>query len=551
MKINFIAKLKIKVKFILSIVLLLFLAMSTLSIILIRQSEQLLVASKEKSVRLINENLSMMSAQGIQENSFSNLQALINRIVGGISEIKVLVVAYPTRIIIATSDKGNYPQFGKIDNNLVITQLRNKENSIIRHHEKYLIESVHFVYESTDNDDEENTGTNKAVNGKGELLGLIYIALDTTQDEKAIYDMRVFTIILTLSLTCLGIAAAYWVGSTMSNPIKSLAEQVRIIASGNLDNSITSVGRDEIAHLVKDVDKMRLSIKDLTENLEAKVKDRTEQLERANEEIIALNQKLKVENLRMSAELDITKQLQQMVLPRKEEIEQINGLDIAGFMEPADEVGGDYYDVLPYNGNQLKIGIGDVTGHGLESGVFMLMVQTAVRTLLTTGITDPIEFLRILNRSIYDNLQRMNVTKTMSLALLDYENDSIKVSGFHEEVVVVRKNGHVEHLETKGMWLAMEPDIMPYLYDSEMKISINPGDGIVLYSDGITEARPEGSEPDPENLYGLERLCNVISANWQQSARNIKQAVINDIRSYIGEKSKLYDDITLVVIKKL
>jgi PAS domain S-box-containing protein len=135
-------------------------------------------------------------------------------------------------------------------------------------------------------------------------------------------------------------------------------------------------------------------------------------LERANKQILALNDLLKLENLRMSSELDVTRKLQQMILPKDKELALIVGLDIAGFMEPADEVGGDYYDVLQQNG-RIKIGIGDVTGHGLESGMLMIMVQTAVRTLLQSEENDPVRFLDILNRTIYGNVQRMSSDKLM------------------------------------------------------------------------------------------------------------------------------------------
>jgi serine phosphatase RsbU (regulator of sigma subunit) len=128
--------------------------------------------------------------------------------------------------------------------------------------------------------------------------------------------------------------------------------------------------------------------------LEVRVEERTAELAEANEEISALNEQLRAENLRMGAELEITRQLQQLILPKPEELAAVAGLDIAGYMEPADEVGGDYYDVLADNG-QVKIGIGDVTGHGLESGMVMLMTQMAVRTLLTSGETDPVRFLDI------------------------------------------------------------------------------------------------------------------------------------------------------------
>jgi hypothetical protein len=102
------------------------------------------------------------------------------------------------------------------------------------------------------------------------------------------------------------------------------------------------------------------------DTLEQRVAERTEQLAEANAEITALNIQLQAENLRMGAELEVTRKLQQMLLPTAEELQQIADLDIACYMEPADEVGGDYYDVLQHNG-QIKIGIGDKPRHDILS----------------------------------------------------------------------------------------------------------------------------------------------------------------------------------------
>ncbi len=280
-----------------------------------------------------------------------------------------------------------------------------------------------------------------------------------------------------------------------------------------------------------------------SQGLEQMVEKRTAELTRANAEILSLNERLKAENLRMGAELDVTRRLQKMVLPRGEELQEIEGMDIACFMEPADEVGGDYYDILRHEGN-IKIGIGDVTGHGLESGVVMLMTQAVVRTLLTSGETDPVRFLNILNRTIYDNVRRMGIDKMMTLALLDYKSGMLRISGYHEEVIVVRRDGRVSLVETKGMWLGLEPDITQYLPGTESEISLEPGDGVVLFTDGFTEAENMENE-----LYGLERLCEVISHNWEKSAEEIRQAVVDDVRRHIGEH-KVYDDLTLVVLKQ-
>lgn len=252
---------------------------------------------------------------------------------------------------------------------------------------------------------------------------------------------------------------------------------------------------------------------------------------------------LKAENLRLAAELEITRQLQQMLLPRERELKAISGLDIAGFMEPAEEVGGDYYDILKHNGS-IKIGIGDVTGHGLESGVLMVMVQTAVRTLLSNNETDPTKFLNVINRTIYDNVQRMNSDKNLSLSILDYQQGQLRLSGQHEEMIVVRADGTLERIDTidLGFPVGLEADITDFV--AQTQVQLHPHDVVVLYTDGITEAENLAGEQ-----YGIDRLCEVVRVNRQHSAQQIKQAVVDDVRSHIGQQ-KVYDDITLLILKQ-
>jgi predicted ATPase/signal transduction histidine kinase/serine phosphatase RsbU (regulator of sigma subunit)/tRNA A-37 threonylcarbamoyl transferase component Bud32 len=253
--------------------------------------------------------------------------------------------------------------------------------------------------------------------------------------------------------------------------------------------------------------------------------------------------RLKAENIRLRTELDIAQKLQQMLLPAVEELSNITHLDIAGFMEPADEVGGDYYDIWPVN-NHLKLGIGDATGHGLESGILAMMVQTSVKTLLEHGETNPVKFLTTINKTIYDNMQRMQVDKNMSLSLLDYFDDGkLCLSGQHEELILV-KQGEIELIDTMelGFPIGLDKDIANWVSTAELKLE--SGDIAVFYTDGITEA-----ENIEREFYGIERLCEVIKTNWQRSAVDIKEAVINDVRQHIG-KQVVYDDITLLVIKQ-
>ncbi len=267
------------------------------------------------------------------------------------------------------------------------------------------------------------------------------------------------------------------------------------------------------------------------------------QLAQANQKISKLNNCLQAENTRLSTELEITQRLQTMLLPKEKELNQIEALSIAGFTESAAEIGGDYYDVLQHKG-RIIIGIGDVSGHGLESGVLMLMVQTAVRTLIENNETNPKRFFEVLNRTIYKNVERMDSDKNLSLSLVDYYDGLLRISGQHEEMLIVRTGGVIERIDTVdlGFPIGLEETIEDFIFQAQ--IPLEKDDAVVLYTDGITEA---------ENYagihYGLERLCTVMGQNWQQSAQEIRQTIIQDLRSHIGVE-QVYDDITLVVFKR-
>jgi phosphoserine phosphatase RsbU/P len=252
---------------------------------------------------------------------------------------------------------------------------------------------------------------------------------------------------------------------------------------------------------------------------------------------------LKRENIRMGKELDMLRQMQQLILPRTEELAEIQDLDIAGYMEPADEVGGDYYDVL-YTDGIVTIAMGDVTGHGLESGLLMVMTQTAVRTIKEIQEFDFVRFLDTLNRTLYKNLQRMQSEKNLSLVLVNYAEGKLSISGQHEETILVRKGGKVERINTLdlGFPIGLDAEIGQYVDNAIIELEVD--DGIVLYTDGI----PEAKNLDDEQ-YGLDRLCEVISINWHLSPEQVKEAIIANLKEFIGQQ-KIFDDITLVVIKK-
>jgi sigma-B regulation protein RsbU (phosphoserine phosphatase) len=132
----------------------------------------------------------------------------------------------------------------------------------------------------------------------------------------------------------------------------------------------------------------------------------------------------------------------------------------------------------------------------------------------------------------------------MTLALVNYVDGVLKLSGQHEEMIVVRSNGEVEVIDTMnlGFPIGVDEDIADWISEEEVKL--NQGDVVVLYTDGITEAKDMDRE-----LYGLERLVEVAKNNYQHSAVEIREAIIEDVRKHIGTQI-VFDDITLVVLKQ-
>ena len=138
----------------------------------------------------------------------------------------------------------------------------------------------------------------------------------------------------------------------------------------------------------------------------------------------------------------------------------------------------------------------------------------------------------------------MNSEKNLTLAILNYANGKLMISGQHEEILVVRQGGEVQRIDTidLGFPIGLLDEIDEFIDHKTVDLSL--GDGIILYTDGITEAMDMN-----RRQYGLNQLCEIVSQHWSKSAQEIKKAVISDVKRHVGQQ-KIFDDITLLVLKR-
>jgi sigma-B regulation protein RsbU (phosphoserine phosphatase) len=242
---------------------------------------------------------------------------------------------------------------------------------------------------------------------------------------------------------------------------------------------------------------------------------------------------------RLEKELEIGARIQTCLLPRTVTIPE---LELAAKMVPASEVGGDYYDAFAA-GSGGFIGVGDVAGHGLTSGLVMLMVQSVVGALARKSPdAAPSELVCALNTVLYDNIRhRLRNKEHVTFTLLRYQpGGKLTFAGAHEEICVLRKRtGKVELVATPGTWLGAMRDVRKHTVDTSLQLE--PGDVVLLYTDGVTEARAEGGEQ-----FGLERLVALLENSGDLPMEALIDRVYGTVTQFAKE---LDDDVTLLAFR--
>ena len=248
---------------------------------------------------------------------------------------------------------------------------------------------------------------------------------------------------------------------------------------------------------------------------------------------------------RKNTELSIAAGIQKSFLP--DTISQIEGFEIVGKSVMAKEVGGDFFDViplevLPLGKGQLGIMIADVSGKGIPAALFMALSRIVVRVNATWYGKRPAAAIRDAN-TIISNDSKSGMFVTLFYGFLDSESRTLTyVNAGHNPPIHYRaRDGTLAELPATGIAMGVL-DNAEYAQDT---VQLSPGDILILYTDGITEA-----ENAKQEMFDLERLEKVILASRTLPAQEISTEILNAVRDFSGDYPQS-DDITLMIIRSL
>lgn len=328
------------------------------------------------------------------------------------------------------------------------------------------------------------------------------------KDDNVPYIFLISSLFLFLVLFLL----VYWFD--IIRPLKKIVVEMQSLLTGNEYKKIYSTRIDEIGVLSYFFNRVIHSLGKVSFD----IKDRKRMLE----------------------ELNIAAQLQRDILPLKNP--SIPGIQIVAKNRSASEVGGDSFNILVV-GHKTYVYIGDVTGHGVAAGLIMTMVSSLV-SVFGELKDNAYDIIVNVNKYIKKHVKK---AMFMTMVMLCWDDNLKKmtfVGAGHEHILVYRMaTGECETILSGGVALGMVPDNSKLI--KEQEIFLNDGDVIILYTDGITEARNNAGE-----LYTIENLKRAIKAYAPEySAEGINYHIAKDVSTFMQEHVQ-EDDMTLIVLKR-
>jgi phosphoserine phosphatase RsbU/P len=297
-----------------------------------------------------------------------------------------------------------------------------------------------------------------------------------------------------------------------SRPLSDVARSMALVAGGDLSTRVREKYTDELGELVQSFNTMVAEVEKSRNDLQ-----RTEALRK---------------------EVQIAHRIQTAILPVSP---AVKGFEVAARMKPAEDVGGDLYDILAFE-DTFWVLVGDVSGHGINSGLVMMMAQAAAYGAIADNPScSPKDVILAVNRVVHENVRnRMKRDDYLTLMAARHMGDGRFVAaGAHQPIFITRGGGFIEVVESVGPWVGLSAE-PPGIQEYEFKVA--PGESICLITDGIIEAADQDGV-----LFDQERLTALLGAVGNASAPEVLRVLFSAVEVFAAHQA---DDMTAVVLRR-
>ena len=333
----------------------------------------------------------------------------------------------------------------------------------------------------------------------------VYWYRDAEAYELALGDILLFTVIYLL--------IAYLVNQIVVNNIRLINDSLGKITNGDLDEVVAVRSSSEFASLSDDI----------------------------NQTVTTLKGYIEAAEKRIEQELIFAKSIQESALPKNFTFPERQEFKLFASMQPAKEVGGDFYDFFFVDRDKIALVIADVSGKSIPAALFMMRSKTAVRSFAEEGGT-PAQIMVKANHALYEG-NEAGMFVTVWIGIIDLKTGIMRCANAGHEYPVIKHNGGDYELLKDKHSLALAA--MPEVKAKEYEIQLAPGDRIFVYTDGVAEAVNEELEQ-----YGTERLLKTLNQHKDSSVTDTLAVMSESLTEFKGEAEQ-FDDITMLCFELL
>src|ERR671913_2015997 len=241
------------------------------------------------------------------------------------------------------------------------------------------------------------------------------------------------------------------------------------------------------------------------------------------------------ERERVEQELRVARRIQQASLPK--EVPSLTGWQISPYYQPAREVGGDFYDFFALEEGRLGIVVGDATGKGMPAALMMASTRSTLRAVAQAS-ESPGDALRRVNDPLATDIPS-NMFVTCFYAILDPHSGRLSYANAGHDLPYLHRNGEAEELRARGMPLGL----MAGMSYEEGEISLEEGDSVLFYSNGLVEAHDPKGE-----MFGFPLLRELVAEHGEE--QSLEEALLEELYTFVGEGWEQEDDITLLTLRR-